>query len=513
MRLIKVSLYFIAAIAICVIGLKLAFPLPSTNFSEPVEMQPASWSGPLGSTIQPALERNPGLDGVRPLGDGRAAFAARVILARQSISSIDAQYYIWQDDVTGLMLLDELRSAAERGVRVRLLVDDNGISGLDALLAELDALPTANVRIFNPFTLRDPKLLSYAFDFTRLNRRMHNKSMTFDGVATIVGGRNIGDIYFDYGSGTHYLDVDTIAIGPIVDEVSDSFDAYWNSDSVYDAELFLEPSEEERIEALAEAARQSAAGAGYQKAVLENELIDRLAARELPFEWSEVTLFVDDPAKGLGQVESGELMVERLIDFAKASKSSLDLVSAYFIPGDRGAEILEGLARSGVTVRVLTNSLDATDVMPVHAAYMGYRDGLLESGVELLELRALRKEHRERSLPELLAGSASGLHAKMFGSDGKRAFIGSYNLDPRSARLNTEMGLLIESPTIAATLAAQLDNTDSTYRVERTDNGDLVWIEEDNDGTSTTHSVEPETNGFQRALTSVVRWLPVEWML
>ncbi|SDK97711.1 phospholipase D family protein [Aliiruegeria lutimaris] len=513
MRLIKVSLYAVAVIAICVIGLKLAFPLPSTNFSEPGEKQPASWSGPLGTTIQPAQARNPGLDGVRPLGDGRTAFAARVILARQSTSSIDAQYYIWQHDVTGLMLLDELRSAAERGVRVRLLVDDNGISGMDPLLAELDALPTASVRIFNPFTLRNPKLMSYAFDFTRLNRRMHNKSMTFDGVATIMGGRNIGDIYFSYGPGTHYLDVDAIAIGPIVDEVSDSFDAYWNSASSYDAALFLEPSEEMRIQALAETARQSAAGAGYQKAILDNELTDRIADRDLTFEWSEVTLLVDDPAKGLGQVESEELMVERLVEFAKTSKTSLDLVSAYFIPGSRGAEILQGLARSGVKVRVLTNSLDATDVMPVHAAYMRYRDGLLESGVELLELRALRKEHRDRRLPEILAGSASGLHAKMFGSDGERAFIGSYNLDPRSARLNTEMGLLIESPTIAATLAAQLDNTDSTYRVERTDDGALIWIEEGEDGTSTTHTVEPETSSFQRGLTAVVRWLPVEWML
>ncbi|MBO9448105.1 phospholipase D family protein [Ruegeria sp. R14_0] len=513
MRLIRNCLIVAAVIALAVIGLRWAFPLPQKNISEVVTKQAADWSGPLGATIKNALDRNPGLDGVRPLGNGRAAFAARAILAKEATTSIDAQYYIWQDDVTGLMLLDELRAAAERGVRVRLLVDDNGISGLDELLAELNALPYAQVRIFNPFTLRNPKLLSYAFDFGRLNRRMHNKSMTVDGVATIVGGRNIGDIYFDYGAGTHYLDVDAIAIGPIVDEVSQSFDAYWNSASSYDADLFLAPPIEQSLKARAEAARQSAVGAGYQKAIRDNELTDRIAARDLKFDWSDVTLFVDDPAKGLGQVQREDLIVEQLIAFAEDSKSSLDLVSAYFIPGARGAEVLEGLAKSGVKVRVLTNSLDATDVMPVHAAYMRYRDGLLNSGVELLELRALRQEHSERSLPEMLAGSASGLHAKVFGSDGERIFIGSYNLDPRSARLNTEMGLLIESPAIAASLASQLSKPEFSYRVELDDEGQMLWLQEDKDGSVTVHFADPETSGFLRALTAVVRWLPVEWML
>ncbi|WP_170470236.1 phospholipase D family protein [Ruegeria arenilitoris] len=513
MRLIRSFLIVAAVIALAVVGLRWTFPLPQQNFSAEVTKQEADWSGPLGATIKNALERNPGLDGVRPLGNGRAAFAARAILAKEATSSIDAQYYIWQDDVTGLMLLDELRAAAERGVRVRLLVDDNGISGMDQLLAELDALPNAHVRIFNPFTLRNPKLLSYAFDFSRLNRRMHNKSMTVDGVATVVGGRNIGDIYFDYGAGTHYLDVDAIAIGPIVDEVSQSFDAYWNSASSYDADLFLDPPIEQSLKAKAEAARQTAVGAGYQQAIRDNELADRIAARELKFDWSEVTLFVDDPAKGLGEVQREDLIVEQLIEFAQGSKTSLDLVSAYFIPGERGAEVLEGLAKSGVKVRVLTNSLDATDVMPVHAAYMRYRDGLLNSGVELLELRALRQEHSERSLPEMLAGSASGLHAKVFGSDGERIFIGSYNLDPRSARLNTEMGLLIESPAIAASLASQLSKPEFSYRVELDDDGQMIWLQEEADGTVTVHSADPETSGFQRALTAVVRWLPVEWML
>ena len=513
MRSLKWVLAVGALFAACILVLRLAFPLPNENFSEEVFLLPPDWEGPLGQTVQSAIERNPGFDGVRPLADGRAAYAARAILAREAASSIDAQYYIWQDDVTGLMLLDELRSAAERGVRVRLLVDDNGIPGLDSLMAELDALPSASVRIFNPFTLRNPKLLSYVFDFGRLNRRMHNKSMTFDGVATIVGGRNIGDIYFNYGSGTHYLDVDAFAVGPVVEEVSEAFDHYWNSGSAYDAARILPVAGEKRIQVAAESARQTAAGVGYERAIRENTLANRIAAHDLKFEWSDVTLIVDDPAKGLGNAERDQMMVERLIELSQASQSPIDLVSAYFIPGERGADVLEGLARSGVSVRVLTNSFDATDVMPVHAAYMAYRDDLLESGVEVLELRALREKKSDRSLPEILAGSASGLHAKVFAFDGRRVLIGSFNLDPRSARLNTEMGLLIESPSIAQDLATQIERPELTYKVELNDNGRTVWIENNEDGSSKSHSVEPETSQSQRALAAFVRWLPVEWLL
>ncbi|OWU73558.1 phospholipase D family protein [Marinibacterium profundimaris] len=513
MTFLKTLLTILVLCAVIVFGLKLLFPLPEETFAEATERLPAAPDSPLGRAILPALERHPDQSGIRPLADGRAAFAARVILARQAVSSIDAQYYIWQDDTTGLMLLEELRAAAERGVRVRLLVDDNGIPGMDALMAELDALPTAQVRIFNPFTLRSPKLASYAFDFRRLNRRMHNKSMTVDGVATVLGGRNIGDIYFAYGEGTHYFDVDAIAVGPVVDDVADSFDDYWNSGSAYAAGKILAPAGVPQIAQLAGLARDSALGAGYREAIREAVLTRQIEDHSLIFEWGDAVLYVDDPAKGLGQASDDDLVVEDLIAMAEATETSLDLVSAYFIPGPRGAEVLEGLAESGVRVRVLTNSLEATDVMPVHAGYMKYRQGLADSGVELLELRAMREEAVERSLPEILAGSASGLHAKVFGFDGARVFIGSYNLDPRSARLNTEMGVLVDSPEMAASLSDQLERMEMYYRVEPDGDGGLVWIEETEGGETVTYDDDPKTSGFQRFMARVVGWLPVEWML
>ena len=233
----------------------------------------------------------------------------------------------------------------------------------------------------------------------------------------------------------------------------------------------------------------------------------------LRFEWNEVTLYVDDPAKGLGAVPEEDLVLTGLIDIAQDAKTSLDIVSAYFIPQEGGADLLTGLSEAGVKVRTLTNSLDATDVMPVHAAYMAYREELLESGVEMLELRALRDKHKNLSLPEMLAGSASGLHAKVFGVDGKRIFIGSFNLDPRSARLNTEMGMLIESPTITVTLAEQLNNANFAYRLSIGEDGGLIWTEANADGEVVPYTKEPPSSWFQRAMTSVVRILPVEWML
>lgn len=513
MLILRLLLTLVVAGALAVFGLNLVFRLPGENIGQATDRLPPDWSGPLGAAIGPALDRHPELDGIRPLADGRAAFAARAILARQAVSSIDAQYYIWQDDTTGLMLLDELRAAAERGVRVRLLVDDNGIPGLDGLMAELDALPTAEVRIFNPFVLRQPKLLNYAFAFKRLNRRMHNKAMIVDGVAAILGGRNIGDIYFAYGEGTHYFDVDALAIGPIVDDVGASFDTYWNSAAVYDADLLLAPTGGAEIAGLAEEARATAIGAGYQAAVVDNILTRQIEAHDLPFEWGEAVLYVDTPAKGLGEASDDELVVEQLFALAGEVEQSMDLVSAYFIPGPRGAELLENMAESGIRVRVLTNSLEATDVMPVHSGYMKYRPGLVDSGVELLELRSMRDDRPELSLPEILAGSASGLHAKVFGFDGARVFIGSYNLDPRSARLNTEMGVLVDSPAMAESLAAQLDAPGFAYRVGAGEGGRLVWTETTADGGTVTYDRDPRTSAFQRLLARVVGWLPIEWIL
>jgi len=515
MRLAKVLFGIVAVLVVVLAGLRLTHPLPSLPGGPATTAIPAGPETRLGAALLPLAQVHPGLSGVVPLVDGRDALAARVLLARAAEVSIDVQYYIWQTDTTGWLLLDELRAAADRGVRVRLLLDDNGIPGLDNVLADLDAMETVEVRLFNPFTLRRPKLLSYGFDFFRLNRRMHNKSMTADGIATVIGGRNIGDIYFAYGEGTAYFDFDVLAVGPAAADVAADFDRYWSSGSAYAAADIL-PRPRAGIAELAraaEVARRSVGGSAYLAAVAEAPVVGRVLAGDDILEWTTVTLVSDDPAKGLGRADGAGLLIGRLPGLLSQPVESVDLVSAYLIPGSRGTALLESYAAAGVRTRIVTNSLEATDVPIVHSGWMRYRERLVRAGAEVLELRA-RPDHDDGASPaRLLTGSQSSLHAKTFAVDGQRIFIGSFNFDPRSAMLNTEMGFLIESPLIAGALGRSLDGARTFYRVVAAPDGGLNWIERRADGGTVVHSAEPNTSAMQRVMVLVLGWLPVEWML
>jgi len=426
--------------------LGLLFPLPDRQSIDSTEAMPASAATRIGAAVLQGQAAHPGTSGVIPLAGGGEAFAARVLLARSAEQSLDVQYYIWQADTTGYLLLDELRAAAERGVRVRLLLDDNGIAGLDTDLRALDDLPNLEVRLFNPFTLRRPKLLSFTFDFTRLNRRMHNKSFTADGAATVVGGRNVGDIYFAFGPDEHYIDTDVLALGPAAADVSAAFDAYWNSASAYPAGLILPaaPDGLARLEASVASARASDLAGPYLEAISQSPLIRTLMAGPDAVERAHVTLVFDDPAKGLGQPGVGGLLIERLAailtDAQTGPANSVDLISAYFVPGQSGTDLLTGLAAQGVAVRVLTNAQEATDVVTVHGSYAGYRPALLAGGVILGELKADPLIPQEdQTLATLLAGSASSLHSKVFAIDGERVFIGSFNLAQFALAMHSPM--------------------------------------------------------------------------
>jgi putative cardiolipin synthase len=516
MGLLRFVLKVAIVLAIAIFALRVTHPLPDLP-AEASTAIPARESTELGAAILPLMAQHEGLSGVVPLADGRDALAARVLLARAAQDSIDVQYYIWQTDTTGWILLDELRAAAERGVRVRLLLDDNGIPGLDNVLAGLDAMENFEVRLFNPFTMRRPKLLSYGFDFFRLNRRMHNKSMTVDGLATVIGGRNIGDIYFAYGDGTAYFDFDVLAVGPAATDVATDFDAYWRSGSAYAAADILPPSQDGLAElAAAQAeAETSARGSAYAQAVAEAPVISRILAGEDVLEWTTVTLVSDDPAKGLGQAEDDTLLIGQLPSLLARPVESVDLVSAYLIPGETGTAIFEGYLADGVRTRLVTNSLEATDVPVVHSAWMGYRERLVRAGAEILELRARQDQPEDGlSLQRILTGSQSSLHAKTFAVDGARIFIGSFNFDPRSAALNTEMGFLIDSPTIATALSRALDNPQSFYGLQATEAGEIRWREvPPGGGAAVIYDVEPNTSAFERGMVRFMSWLPIEWIL
>lgn len=471
---------------------------------------------PLGLAIAPLLAAHPGLSGVYGLLDGRDAFAARAVLAGAAKRSLDVQYYIWHNDITGDLLFAALRAAAGRGVRVRLLLDDNNTAGQDAFLAQLDADPNIEVRLFNPFVMRRVRMLGYLTDFSRLNRRMHNKSFTIDGQATIIGGRNIGDEYFGAAGEVLFADLDVLAIGPVVRSVSDDFDRYWNSASAYPVSLIVAAPDADsaaQVRRAADAVVQAPAAQAYQRAMRESTFVEELTARRLPIEWAATRLISDDPAKALDQAAPASRVAPQLKQVIGEPARELDLVSPYFVPGQNGSAAFAGMARRGVAVRVLTNSLEATDVPAVHAGYARWRTSLLAAGVKLYELRRawpLEEGRRGGSL----GSSASSLHAKTFSVDGECIFIGSYNFDPRSARLNTEMGFVIDSPAMAQHLRATLDSglADRAYEVKLNQDGTLVWIDR-KQGTTIRYDVEPATSFWRRLSVRVMSWLPIDWLL
>ncbi len=505
-------------VSAALLAMRMSFPLPERSTSAADFLAPDSTpSAGLGETVAELSALHPGLSGIVTLQNGADAFAARIHLARAATQSIDAQYYIWNDDLTGLRLLTELQDAAKRGVRVRLLVDDNGALGLDQELAALDALPNAEVRIFNPFTLRSYRRVNYLFDFFRLNRRMHNKSFTVDGAVTVVGGRNIGDIYFETGGPLSYIDLDVMAAGPAARDVSREFSRYWTSQSAYPAAslITLLPGAETQLERRDAALRDTAEGRRYAEYVHSSAFSDALIAMSMPMEWVPAILFSDDPGKVLGLDDGGDLMIQRLFAEIGTPERSLDVISAYFVPGRTATAQFNAFVAKGIRVRTLTNALEATDVAVVHGAYASYRAALVAGGVEVYELKSDGGQKQSVREVELFDLSKAALHAKGFTIDRRRIFVGSLNFDPRSRRLNTEMGLLIDSPKIADRISDWLDENLATlaYRVSLEEGQKLVWTAQDRDGDEQRFEIEPNTTLPLRLLIKLLGTLPIQWLL
>jgi putative cardiolipin synthase len=404
--------------------------------------------------------------------------------------SLDLQYYIWHGDQTGKQLTEHILAAADRGVRVRVLLDDVGSSAKDESLLALDGHPNIEVRLYNPITLRGARVLGSLLDFPRTTRRMHNKSLTADNQVTICGGRNIGDEYFGADEALDFADLDALAVGPVVREVSASFDVFWNSAAAY-------PITTINRRPVAPGALEKFRG---HLSGEETQFVQRLRNGELPFDWCKAWVVYDSPTK----VESLPAVEERLLGQLRptvaGTKQELVIVSPYAVPGRKGLEFFREMRRRGVRVILVTNSLASTDTVAVHAGYSRYRKELLRMGVELYELK-----------PSANATHTASLHAKSFAFDRRALFIGSFNLDPRSANLNTEMGVVFESPELSGPmierLMVRLDQI--AWRVEVVPGPDhttrLNWVS--NDGRET---VEPGCSFGRRFTVAVVGWLPVE---
>lgn len=484
---------------------------PSPRMAKPDTSETA-----LGKSIRPLARSHRKKSGVVALPDGRDAFAVRAGLADAAERTLDVQYYIWHDDMSGTLLFDALHRAADRGVRVRMLLDDNNTTGLDSLLAALNAHPNMEIRLFNPFVRRRWRVLDYLTDFARLNRRMHNKSFIVDNQVAIVGGRNVGDEYFEANDEALFVDLDIMAIGPIVDEVSRDFDRYWASDSSLPAERVLRPIGAAARSTLTANASRIAHEPGareYMQALVRQPFVRELLAGRLTIDWAPVHLISDDPAKGLGRAANDTLVWPRLTRILGEPTRELDLVSPYFVPTAAGVESFLSLSGKGVQVTLLTNSLEATDVAAVHAGYAKWRKPLLENGVSLFEMKRTASPPSVRD-HGLTGNSGSSLHAKTFSIDRSRVFVGSFNFDPRSLKLNTEMGFVIESPALARNVANTFGDTLATraYEVRPGRNGKLQWVEQ-RGGREIVHEKEPGAGFWRRAAVAVIATLPVEWLL
>lgn len=471
------------------------------------------------------LGAHPVKSGFRLLAIGMEAFLMRTALADTAKRTLDLQYYIYRDDDTGALLTQSLLKAADRGVRVRLLVDDLNIQRKDDDVTALDAHPRIEVRIFNPFaTHRDAswaRLASFISDPARLNRRMHNKSFIADNLCAIVGGRNIGDEYFDASRDFGFGDLDVLAVGPVARNISHSFDQYWNSAYAYplvamgaraSASLWME-----RVRMRLGRHFIRMRKSEYASRLMKTDLAAQLTGRHLVLEWANAILLADLPGKIVQAPESAPtLPYDQLRELAKQAAQEIILVSPYFVPGEEGIAALKEIRGRNVRVRVLTNSLASSDVAAVHAGYSRYRVPLLAMGVELYELKPIIPAGQRRKRKIMFGSARASLHAKTYVFDRRRVVIGSMNLDPRSMYLNTELGLMIDSETLAGDIAASFDelvDTDYSYRVELADDqGGLRWSSEDN-GAMTTYSHDPLASIWRRLTVRILGWLPMERQL
>lgn len=446
------------------------------------------------------LDNRTDINGFYPLNQGFDAFGARLALMDNAEVSIDVQYFLMKPDNAGLVFASKLVAAADRGVRVRLLLDDIFTTVEDEKLSIINDHTNIDVRLFNPIARKGIYAFNYLGHFSLANRRMHNKAFISDNQIAIVGGRNIAAEYYQLENTGEFLDFDMLSIGPIVREVSTQFDRYWNHELAVPMEALFTQKDEEKAQEIRETLQQKMAAVGesvYADAI-NTKVIRQLSNQTIAPYIAEARLITDDPQKLLEDVsDEQQVVANEMREVLRAADSEIIISTPYFIPRKRGMELVEELRAKGIRILIFTNSLATNNHTSVHSAYASYRKDLIKAGVELWEARAdaanITTEEAETQLVKLT------LHTKGILIDRKQVFVGSLNLDPRSIDINTEMGLLINSPELSELLAEivleQLPNI--AYRVKLDEKGDLVWhgiI----DGEEVVETTEPQTSSWLR---------------
>jgi putative cardiolipin synthase len=499
--------------------------LPKDFSATPSHAIPPDTSTTLQKFIAPSSEAHPGRSGFLVLDAAPDAFLARLALADMAEKTLDAQYFIWNRDSAGIILMDRLYRAADRGVRVRLLLDDTTSGGKDWVLGALNAHPNIEIRLFNPlgrrFKTGVSRTISMGLHVGRMTNRMHNKTYIVDNQFVIVGGRNIADEYFGLNQKANFRDMDLLGGGPVAADVSTMFDGYWNSP-------WSIPLEAVGVKAPSPASVEKKSR--KFKAVLEkmmknfpipldfgkDDLIARLNDLRSHFVWASSEVVGDDPGKSFEPRAPGAAaspIVNRLTQVGAEAKKEILVVSPYFILDQTDYSPVGNRVRGGLTIKILTNSMASTDALPVVAMYKGQRPGLLAEGVHLYEYRDDAASQRHVADPRNKA--RRGLHAKLTVFDRESVFVGTYNIDPRSQYLNTEVGLLVHSPELARQVADSVEKDlapENSWRLSLDEKKKVLWVGE-TDGEEVRFSKDPHTRFWKRFLAGFFSFLPIKGQL
>jgi len=449
------------------------------------------------------LEDNPGPSGFYPVIDGTDALGLRLKLMKAAERTIDVQYFLMKPDAAGIAFATALLEAADRGVRVRFLLDDIFTTVTDSTLMLLDRHDNIEVRIHNPVAGRAMKSFSVLTDFRRANRRMHNKSFTVDNQVTIVGGRNIADEYFGIQARGEFLDLDVVGIGPVAGDVSQVFDLFWNDDRSIPLGAMSKAPDDERLDrARIEITRD---GRDQILAVMADSanrpLVTGLLGGYWPLYSADADVVTDDPRKlAFSPGQEHAMLARELRSLIDGATREVIVLTPYFVPGDAGVALWRSVVERGVRVVLVTNSLASNNHIAVHAGYSRYRKAIIEAGVELYEVRADTGTDPDQPLT---------LHIKAFVIDREKAFIGSLNLDPRSLDINTEMGVIVHSPGLAALMAERVDKQlgAQTWRLTLDERHSLRWSAPI-DGVEVVRRSEPEVGFFRRLRAILSRIVP-----
>jgi putative cardiolipin synthase len=453
----------------------------------------------LGKAVADWTELHEGLSGFYPLSQGMDALGVRLRLAEIAEKSIDLQYFLMKNDTAGAVMINALLKAADRGVRVRFLLDDIFTTAPDLGLLLINQHPNIEVRLFNPISRRGFATLNFVGDFRQANRRMHNKSFTVDNSISVVGGRNIADEYFQLKNKSVFIDFDILALGPISGQISESFDEYWNHSRAVPMESITANKKNEDLESVrVDVAEEldKIYDTVYKRA-LESQLLQDLIADRQPLFPAESRVLSDSPDKLINEISEEHMQLANdLREVLLSAEKEVIFISPYYVPGDGGVQLVRNLVSKGVRMIILTNSLASNNHVPVHGGYARYRKDVIRAGAELYEARAnaAREAQGSEDGPETLT-----LHTKAILIDGRYLFVGSLNLDPRSIAINAEMGLLVDAAEMVGGWTSAVDEklTKLAYRVSLNDRDKLEWRTTIN-GVEVVETKEPLTSWWLR---------------